>query len=1490
MGQLALSLAGAGIGFLTGGVTGAQIGWTLGAFAWNLLDPPKVASPRMQDTTVRGGDYGTMVPIVYGTVRVGGIPIGQGSTSDGPNKFTEHKQKSGGKGSSQPPSYTYSLSFFNALCEGPIAGVLRRWANGRLVTEAYAESNDTWPYTLYTGTATQTVDPTMETIYGSGEVAPMRGVAYEAITEIDVEDYGRARPNVEYEIFTDGGDIPWRVSSFSWTVLNQGTRQVIRDSSGNVVLFNSGGTGVVNTTVKTFQTDGTQVGSDVTTSLSSVQINWAPSNLNVINGRIDPGDSIWFLWNESLQAWEQGETISTASAGSGVAGRSMYKDGYIYAVRSAATIGMDTVRAIYRFACPNKIPGDLDGTFGALPDALTATHAPSGVFFGHSNDDYVWVIATNGSGDPQLYQFDNDLSLVHHWTNSDLAGTNLAGFEAGQFMVRNGIIAVNRSVGSGTYEIALTSVSGTTLTDVGVLLSHGNSDLFDIGGGLGVDTAGVFSLNPPAVGTTLGAIVGDLLERAGLTSDQYDVSDLTQDVRGFAVASQMEAKNAIDVLRRAYFFDVSTYDGKVVCRNRGHDADHTIPDGDLAAHVPGNEPPDPLAVVRVPEDELPRTVWINYYDYDNAYQSGSQYWTHPTTLSQSDVTLDLPLVLTGSEALQRALTHIHFAYLERDRFTFYVSDEWSKLRPMDVVVVRGVNIRLTSVTESPDGILKCEGVRAFAGGFTEGAPVTDPVPGSQPGAPAEGQPPQEPPSSRAPTRLVLLDLPILSQYDAPYGFYAAACRATAAGVWPGYTLYKSLDGGATYEAVTSTSEASVIGSAVGVLADYGGSLSSDDTTSTVDVTLDDPAASLESATSTAFANGANLCAIRCGGTWEILQFRDATLISTDSAGRKTYTLDGAFKRGRKGTPVTGHAAGDTFVLLPTLNVDAPAGELNLSLKYKAVTFGTAVADASAIDFTNTGEAAGGSNGDLGNGSFDEIAAQFPIKKRLVTAGTYTLLPEDRAHLLQFQNGSGVTVTMPDDLPKHWWCFTQNIGAGDVDLDPSGGAAVIDDNGGAVVTLATDQGLLLQFDGTDYATSRGMGTAGGGGGGGGSALTVKDEGSTLDPAVTSIDFVGGGVTATNASHAVTVTVPLKAPLGASYVTLGTDADLTSERVLTGSSNVTVTDAGAGSTVTLDLSTTGVAAATYGDTDNLAQFTVNSKGRITYAANVPFVGRIHTMQGGVDVDLDAIALNFLSPLEATDAGSGVTQVTVNPDDVGGFSQSERFDSTNTFTAGANVSVVFLTGIANGGAGGGKSSVASSGGGGGGSGEQCTMVPVRVTPGASYTVTIPSAATGVAGATGNDGGDVTFGSLFTLKGGKGGNGSGASGAGGGGGGNASRPVNNAGALGSQESAFAFGGSSGGGGGNTTSAPGQTGGPSGSNAGAAGGASASTQAGGGGGASSPFGVGGTGGAGGSNGSAPATANSGAGGGGGGGKTTGTTTGGDGAQGYLLVTWYGAP
>jgi hypothetical protein len=61
------------------------------------------------------------------------------------------------------------------------------------------------------------------------------------------------------------------------------------------------------------------------------------------------------------------------------------------------------------------------------------------------------------------------------------------------------------------------------------------------------------------------------------------------------------------------------------------------------------------------------------------------------------------------------------------------------------------------------------------------------------------------------------------------------------------------------------------------------------------------------------------------------------------------------------------------------------------------------------------------------------------------------------------------------------------------------------------------------DATKYLDGTGAYSVPAGTGGSGTVTTVKDEGSNLDTAVTSLDFVGAGVTATAVGHAVTVTV-------------------------------------------------------------------------------------------------------------------------------------------------------------------------------------------------------------------------------------------------------------------------------------------------------------------------------------------------------------------------------
>ncbi|MCB9839527.1 tail fiber domain-containing protein [Candidatus Nomurabacteria bacterium] len=104
----------------------------------------------------------------------------------------------------------------------------------------------------------------------------------------------------------------------------------------------------------------------------------------------------------------------------------------------------------------------------------------------------------------------------------------------------------------------------------------------------------------------------------------------------------------------------------------------------------------------------------------------------------------------------------------------------------------------------------------------------------------------------------------------------------------------------------------------------------------------------------------------------------------------------------------------------------------------------------------------------------------------------------------------------------------------------------------------------------------------------------------------------------------------APIAASYITVGLDGSLTNERVLTGGSNISITDGGAngnltvglvnnsltvtagtgltgggsvalGGSTTISLNNSGVTSGSYGSANTVATFSVDSQGRLTSATN-------------------------------------------------------------------------------------------------------------------------------------------------------------------------------------------------------------------------------------------------------------------------------------------------
>jgi hypothetical protein len=205
---------------------------------------------------------------------------------------------------------------------------------------------------------------------------------------------------------------------------------------------------------------------------------------------------------------------------------------------------------------------------------------------------------------------------------------------------------------------------------------------------------------------------------------------------------------------------------------------------------------------------------------------------------------------------------------------------------------------------------------------------------------------QQPLVSVPQTRLEILDLPAL-----PSGLADAALHMAASGVaagWTGAAIYRSDDAGENYARFCDANISATIGNALNALPQASSCLW--DETSTLTVLLSNEESQLQTVTELAVLNGANAALLGD----EVIQFRSATLVSP-----ACYELRGLL-RGRLGTQwaAASHVAGERFVLLDgrLTRQTLSSGLIGLERRYKAVSFGSSLADAEGQDFTYTGRA------------------------------------------------------------------------------------------------------------------------------------------------------------------------------------------------------------------------------------------------------------------------------------------------------------------------------------------------------------------------------------------------------------------------------------------------------------------------------------------------------------------------------------------------------
>jgi len=178
MAQLAIPIAGAWLGSFWGPM-GAQIGWMLGS----ALAPKSESMDqnKLGDLRIQTSQYNVPLPLVYGKMRVAGNIIWAA------DKETYSIEAEGGKGggvSSAASGTGYYLSMAIAICQGPIKGISKVWADGELIIDC-TDASKPLIGALYLGDDAQLPDPTMESHLGVDNVPAYRGIAYIVLNRFD---------------------------------------------------------------------------------------------------------------------------------------------------------------------------------------------------------------------------------------------------------------------------------------------------------------------------------------------------------------------------------------------------------------------------------------------------------------------------------------------------------------------------------------------------------------------------------------------------------------------------------------------------------------------------------------------------------------------------------------------------------------------------------------------------------------------------------------------------------------------------------------------------------------------------------------------------------------------------------------------------------------------------------------------------------------------------------------------------------------------------------------------------------------------------------------------------------------------------------------------------------------------------------------------------------------------------------------------------------
>lgn len=995
------------IGPALGASIGGAIGGLAGTL-YDSAHPGEVVNEQesIADMTLQTSSYGQALPMVLGRGRLVGNLIDMGEKVEVENR---EESGGGGKGGGGPrqititKTYTVSLAF--ALCDtqifGEIEGLARIWVDNTLYYDQAQMSALPAGWTLYPGTSPQAPSPVFEAIHGVGNVPGYPYLCWVEIEDFDMGSNPRV-PNFSFELYQAGSDlngltqlVRTPVSGDIWVAVpslgqvwryDDATRTRIATValSLNPPLAVGFGFGMfVDSGGYVWATDPIAYAHHRIDPATNLITHTATEGISVIGNQVESGGYQWMGYLDYEAVTEDDDYVAYVRAytTAGAAVLSYVQD--FVAVRSWLRLAVTSYDGhIWTFSDQddgntssaihiNQVTGDQGGNVGigvdktlkdilagadghlwvcnytdgtivrinpatmAIVTAVTTGAGP--VQAGLASDGYIWVASTDRVV-TRINPADNTSQSFQSGTPNVISPNNniwAQGPSGAMWLVCTDDWMVQRFSTTGTTLSVQTGaspraiVAGASNT---VWVACASGDLHQI------TDAGVTNA-PVSDGTSrLHDVMAAGLEAGGLVPADYDVTALPNPQILAVIVNVMAIRAILEQLAIAHNFQLVESNRQLVFKRRGQEAIRaTIPEADLDARASQGETPG-LAITRLQEAELPTTLSLSYMSPTRNYQQNTQmaFVSNSQAPTENGRAMSTSIGLSDLEGKQRAQELLDRIWVERNSYSLKVGRKYAYLEPMDRVQVtsRGVThtLTLTEASYGRPGILELQGKSDSA--------ATQYVRGALPGSVPAGT---QQIGYLAHTTARLLNLPALGNTDQTARYFVAYENPNSG--WPGATLHRSPDGGASYQLKHAGIIKGITGAVAVALADADWHFLDEVSTFTVVLV----SGTLSSISDTALYNGGNVCMIGS----ELLAFATATL-----TGVRTYQCS-RLLRGRRGTEwaVSSHGVNEQFAYIDggVYKIEHDLAERNYTVPFKSVTNGLLISTVTAQNFAPTDE-------------------------------------------------------------------------------------------------------------------------------------------------------------------------------------------------------------------------------------------------------------------------------------------------------------------------------------------------------------------------------------------------------------------------------------------------------------------------------------------------------------------------------------------------------